>query len=178
MKREDTKVRGRHRAFAADLRIEGAGSFGLLVLVDEGVEGDAEFELVLGGGELGAEVGDFGLGFGEIAGEGLGGGVAGFDGREALADVGETEDGFEGFEGGEVGRGVVGGRVFGRGRELGGGEGGGGGEVEVGLEAKGFEDGVEGAEEAGAAEPFAEDGGRRPEGGGWAAGFAEGAEKS
>ena len=61
-------------------------------LGDEGVEGDAEFEFLFGDGQLGAEVGEFGLGLGEFAGESLGGGVAGFDGGEALAEMGEAED--------------------------------------------------------------------------------------
>jgi hypothetical protein len=156
----------------------------MFALHDEGVEADAESEFLLGMSELGADFGEFGLDPGEFAGEGLGCGMAGFDGREALADVGEAEDGLEGFEGGWrliggiSGRGGVVGGFGRRGGELAGGVGGGGGEVEIGLEAQGFEDGVEGADEARVAEPFAEDGGGGPEGGGWAAGFAEGAKKS
>jgi hypothetical protein len=92
--------------------------------------------------------------------------LLGVGGVEALAEVGEAEDGFE-LLGcwGMVG--VV---------EVSRGGSGGGGDVEVCLEADGELNGVEGGAEAGSAEPASEDGGRRPIFGGGAGGaFAEGA---
>ncbi len=145
----------------------------MFALVDEGVEAEAEFEFLIGVGKLGADVGEFGLGGGEFAGEGLGGVVAGFAGRETLADVGEAEDGFDGVDG--FGWRCVRGWT-GQGGELGGGAGGGTGEVEVGLEAEGVLDRGEGAAEGWLAEPAAEDGRGGPLVGGGAGGLeAEGA---
>ena len=124
-------------------------------LGDVGVERDAEYEFPLGDGQFAAEFTEFGLGFGEFGVEGVGGVVTGLGGREALADVSEAEDGFDGVDG--FGWGLVRGWL-GQGSELGGGTGGGAGEMEVGLETKGFLDRGEGPAEGWAAEPAAEDG--------------------